>query len=157
MKQTEIGLIPDDWEVKNINKECTIKARIGWQGLKSTEYLDYGNYILITGTDFNNGFINWKSCSYVTKWRFNQDKNIQIKQGDVLVTKDGTIGKIAFLGSIPMQGTLNSGVFVVRPKNNEKIDSVFLSLIFKSLWFDSFLEQITSGSTIVHLYQKDFV
>lgn len=157
MKQTEIGLIPDDWEVKNINKECTIKARIGWQGLKSTEYLDYGNYILITGTDFNNGFINWKSCSYVTKWRYNQDKNIQIKQGDVLVTKDGTIGKIAFLGSIPMQGTLNSGVFVVRPKNNEKIDSVFLSLIFKSLWFDSFLEQITSGSTIVHLYQKDFV
>ena len=30
MKQTEIGLIPDDWEVKEINKECTIKARIGW-------------------------------------------------------------------------------------------------------------------------------
>ncbi len=156
-KQSELGLIPEDWEVKNINKECTIKARIGWQGLKSTEYLDSGDYILITGTDFDSGFINWKSCSYVTKWRFDQDKNIQIKKGDVLVTKDGTIGKIAFLDSIPMQGTLNSGVFVVRPKNNDKIDSVFLSLIFKSVWFDSFLEQITSGSTIVHLYQKDFV
>lgn len=156
-KMTELGEIPEDWEVKNINKECTIKARIGWQGLKSTEYLDSGDYILITGTDFDNGFINWKSCSYVTKWRFDQDKNIQIKQGDVLVTKDGTIGKIAFLDSIPRQGTLNSGVFVVRPKNSDNIDSVFLSLIFKSMWFDSFLEQITSGSTIVHLYQKDFV
>lgn len=156
-KMTELGEIPEDWEVKNINKECTIKARIGWQGLKSTEYLDSGDYILITGTDFDNGFINWKSCSYVTKWRFDQDKNIQIKQGDVLVTKDGTIGKIAFLDSISRQGTLNSGVFVVRPKNSDNIDSVFLSLIFKSMWFDSFLEQITSGSTIVHLYQKDFV
>lgn len=156
-KQTEIGLIPEDWEVKNINKECTIKARIGWQGLKSTEYLDSGDYILITGTDFDSGFINWKSCSYVTKWRFDQDKNIQIKQGDVLITKDGTIGKVAFLNEIPMQGTLNSGVFVIRPKNPDKMDSVFLSLIFKSFWFDSFLEQITSGSTIVHLYQKDFV
>lgn len=156
-KQTELGEIPDDWEVKNINKECIIKARIGWQGLKSTEYLDSGDYILVTGTDFDNGFINWKSCSYVTKWRFDQDKNIQIKQGDVLVTKDGTIGKIAFLDSIPMQGTLNSGVFVVRPKSSDKIDSVFLSFIFKSKWFDSFLEQITSGSTIVHLYQKDFI
>ena len=51
-KQTELGLIPEDWDVKNINKECTIKARIGWQGLKSTEYLDSGDYILITGTDF---------------------------------------------------------------------------------------------------------
>lgn len=157
MKQTELGEIPEDWEVKNINKECTIKARIGWQGLKSTEYLDSGDYILITGTDFDSGFINWKSCSYVTKWRFDQDKNIQIKQGDVLITKDGTIGKVAFLNEIPMQGTLNSGVFVIRPKNHDKIDSVFLSLIFKSFWFDSFLEQITSGSTIVHLYQKDFV
>lgn len=156
-KQTEIGLIPEDWEVKNINKECTIKARIGWQGLKSTEYLDSGDYILVTGTDFDSGFINWKSCSYVTKWRFDQDKNIQIKQGDVLITKDGTIGKVAFLNEIPMQGTLNSGVFVIRPKNPDKMDSVFLSLIFKSFWFDAFLEQITSGSTIVHLYQKDFV
>lgn len=156
-KQTEIGLIPEDWEVKNINKECTIKARIGWQGLKSTEYLDSGDYILVTGTDFDSGFINWKSCSYVSKWRFDQDKNIQIKQGDVLITKDGTIGKVAFLNEIPMQGTLNSGVFVIRPKNPDKMDSVFLSLIFKSFWFDAFLEQITSGSTIVHLYQKDFV
>lgn len=157
MKQTELGEIPEDWEVKNINKECTIKARIGWQGLKSTEYLDSGDYILITGTDFDSGFINWKSCSYVSKWRFDQDKNIQIKRGDVLITKDGTIGKVAFLNEIPMQGTLNSGVFVIRPKNPDKMDSVFLSLIFKSFWFDSFLEQITSGSTIVHLYQKDFV
>ena len=156
-KQSELGLIPEDWEVKNINKECTIKARIGWQGLKSTEYLDSGDYILITGTDFDSGFINWKSCSYVSKWRFDQDKNIQIKRGDVLITKDGTIGKVAFLNEIPMQGTLNSGVFVIRPKNPDKIDTVFLSLIFKSFWFDSFLEQITSGSTIVHLYQKDFV
>lgn len=162
MKQTEIDgvadtLIPDDWEVKNINKECTIKARIGWQGLKSNEYLDFGDYVLITGTDFDNGFINWKSCNYVSEWRFKQDKNIQIKQGDVLITKDGTIGKVAFLDEIPMKGTLNSGVFVIRPKSYEKIDTVFLSLIFKSIWFDSFLEQITSGSTIVHLYQKDFV
>lgn len=156
-KQSELGLIPEDWEVKNINKECTIKARIGWQGLKSTEYLDSGDYILVTGTDFDSGFINWNSCSYVTKWRFDQDKNIQIKKGDILITKDGTIGKVAFLNEIPMQGTLNSGVFVIRPKNSDKIDSVFLSLIFKSIWFDSFLEQITSGSTIVHLYQKDFV
>ena len=104
-----------------------------------------------------NNFINWKSCNYVSEWRFKQDKNIQIKQGDVLITKDGTIGKIAFLNKIPMQGTLNSGVFVVRPKNNQQINPIFLSLVFKSFWFDNFLEQITSGSTIVHLYQKDFL
>ncbi len=155
-KQTELGTIPVDWEVKNISKTCSIKARIGWQGLKSTEYLRSGNYILVTGTDFKNGFIDWSTCNYVSEWRFKQDKNIQIKKGDVLVTKDGTIGKVAFLNEIPMNGTLNSGVFVVRSKDNNAIDSVYLSLVFKSLWFDNFLDEITSGSTIVHLYQKDF-
>jgi type I restriction enzyme S subunit len=157
IKQTPIGPIPVDWEVININKCCTIKARIGWQGLKSNEYLKTGKYVLITGTDFDNGFINWKLCNYVTKWRFEQDKNIQIRKGDILITKDGTIGKVAFLNKIPMQGTLNSGIFVIRPRNLNKIDTVFLSLVFKSFWFDNFLEQIMSGSTIVHLYQKDFV
>lgn len=156
-KQTELGKIPIDWECVNISKTCTIKARIGWQGLKSTEYLNSGNYILVTGTDFKNGFIDWSTCSYVSEWRFKQDKNIQIKKGDVLVTKDGTIGKVAFLNEIPMEGTLNSGVFVVRSKDLKKIDSVYLSLVFKSSWFDNFLDEITSGSTIVHLYQKDFV
>lgn len=156
-KQTELGMIPIDWENVNIIKTCTIKARIGWQGLKSTEYLNSGDYILVTGTDFKNGFIDWSTCSYVSEWRFKQDKNIQIKKGDVLVTKDGTIGKVAFLNEIPMEGTLNSGVFVVRSKDLKKIDSVYLSLVFKSSWFDNFLDEITSGSTIVHLYQKDFV
>ena len=156
-KQAELGKIPTDWECVNISKTCTIKARIGWQGLKSTEYLNSGNYILVTGTDFKNGFIDWSTCSYVSEWRFKQDKNIQIKKGDVLVTKDGTIGKVAFLNEIPMEGTLNSGVFVVRSKDLKKIDSVYLSLVFKSSWFDNFLDEITSGSTIVHLYQKDFV
>lgn len=156
-KMTELGMIPTDWENVNISKTCTIKARIGWQGLKSTEYLNSGDYILVTGTDFKNGFIDWSTCSYVSEWRFKQDKNIQIKKGDVLVTKDGTIGKVAFLNEIPMEGTLNSGVFVVRSKDLKKIDSVYLSLVFKSSWFDNFLDEITSGSTIVHLYQKDFV
>ena len=119
-KQTELGKIPTDWECVNISKTCTIKARIGWQGLKSTEYLNSGNYILVTGTDFKNGFIDWSTCSYVSEWRFKQDKNIQIKKGDVLVTKDGTIGKVAFLNEIPMEGTLNSGVFVVRSKDLKK-------------------------------------
>lgn len=145
------------WVEKRISEACTIKARIGWQGLKSDEYLDYGDYVLITGTDFDNGFIDWTKCSYVSKERFEQDENIKIKQGDVLITKDGSIGKVAYLNSIPMEGTLNSGVFVVRPKNSSELNNDYLALIFKSEFFEDFIAQLKAGSTIAHLYQKDFV
>jgi restriction endonuclease S subunit len=156
-KDTEVGRLPVDWDATSIDKLCTLKARIGWQGLTTGEYLPQGDYILITGTDFKDGYIDWKNCCYVSKWRYDQDTNIQIKEGDVLISKDGTIGKVAFLNNIPGPGTLNSGVFVVRPKQGDIVNQAYLSWIFKSIWFKSFIDQLTAGSTINHLYQKDFV
>ncbi len=156
-KDTEVGRIPLDWDVTRIDKLCTLKARIGWQGLTTGEYLPQGDYVLVTGTDFKDGYIDWKNCCYVSKWRYDQDVNIQIREGDVLISKDGTIGKVAFLDSIPGPGTLNSGVFVVRPKQEDLVNQAYLSWVFKSIWFKSFIDQLTAGSTINHLYQKDFV
>lgn len=155
-KMTEVGAIPEDWEVKNVSESCLIKARIGWQGLKKSEYMSSGDYLLITGTDFDNGQVNWKSCAYVSKARYEQDSNIKIRPQDILISKDGTIGKVAYLGMIPKAGTLNSGIFVIRA-NDRKIDQVFLSKIFMSFYFEEFLNRLVAGSTINHLYQKDFV
>ena len=139
-----------------IGRDCTLKARIGWQGLTVGEYKDTGNYFLVTGTDFNNGLVDWDTCHYVDKWRYTQDKNIQLKVGDVLITKDGTIGKVGYVENLVLPATLNSGVFVVRPKHGE-IFSKYLYYIFASEIFEEFLNRLTAGSTINHLYQKDFV
>lgn len=154
--QTEWGAIPKDWKTLSIGKCCSIKARIGWQGLKKSEYQSSGEYVLVTGTDFLNGRIDWKSCVYVSKKRYEQDSNIQIVKHDILITKDGTIGKVAFLDDVPCLGTLNSGIFVVRSHSLE-LDQCYLSKIFESFVFDAFLESLVAGSTINHLYQKDFV
>jgi type I restriction enzyme S subunit len=155
-KQTEIGLIPNDWKILNLGKSSTLKARIGWQGLTTAEYLKTGECYLITGTDFKNGFIDWDNCVYVEKERYIQDKNIQVKIDDILVTKDGTIGKVAFIDKIIKQTTLNSGVFVIRPIN-KKYNSRYLYYVLMSEYFIDFLNRLTAGSTISHLYQKDFV
>ena len=144
------------WKRVRLGDVCSIKARIGWQGLKKSEHLDFGNYCLVSGTDFYNGFVNWKTCSYVSEWRYAQDTNIQLTNGDVLITKDGTIGKIAYVQGMAHPTTLNSGVFVIRPRSNE-LHPAFLQLVFKSRFFTDFLDKITAGSTIVHLYQKDII
>ena len=154
-KQTEIGIIPEDWEIC-VAKDLYLKARIGWQGLKKDEYLDEGDYYLVTGTDFLDNKISWKNCHYVLQERYEQDKNIQLSPGDILITKDGSIGKTAFVDTLDRPATLNSGIFLVRPKN-DKINQAYLYFIFKSEYFNKFLKDLTAGSTIVHLYQKDFV
>lgn len=145
-----------DWKEMTLGECAMIKARIGWQGLTTAEYLDSGNYFLITGTEIENGKVSWNRCHYVSKERFLQDKNIQICQGDVLITKDGTIGKVAYLDTIPGDGTLNSGVFVVRSKDNSLLQE-YMAYVFLSRYFNDFIDKIVAGSTITHLYQKDII
>ena len=144
------------WSERYMTQDSYLKARIGWQGLTTAEYKETGKYILITGTDFKNGRIDWDSCCYVEQERYEQDKNIQIQEGDILLTKDGTIGKVAYVDKLPELATLNSGVFVIRPLNNSYYPLYFY-YVLRSKIFGDFLNKLQAGSTINHLYQKDFI
>ncbi|MCF7635009.1 MAG: restriction endonuclease S subunit [Dehalococcoides mccartyi] len=146
----------EEWTNLNMAEKSTLKARIGWQGLTTAEYLESGQYLLVTGTDFQNGRINWSSCWFVDKSRYMQDTNILLKPKDVLLTKDGTIGKVGYVDSLPRPATLNSGVFVIRPKNNA-YNPLYFYYVLDSHIFSNFLAKLQAGSTISHLYQKDFV
>jgi type I restriction enzyme, S subunit len=143
-------------EVRLLVAVSSLKGRIGWQGLTTAEYLPSGDYGLVTGTDFVDGKINWEKCHFVDKPRYDQDTNIQLQIEDVLVTKDGTIGKVAYVDHLPFPTTLNSGVFVLRPKNEGYLP-LYLYYVLNSKIFGDFLSQLQAGSTINHLYQKDFV
>jgi type I restriction enzyme S subunit len=132
----------------------SLRARIGWQGLRSDEFKTEGPY-LVTGVDFHNGRVNWDDCYHVTEERYAQDKGIQLHEHDLLITKDGTIGKTAVVIDCPEKATLNSGVFVVRAVNNEVIPE-YLHYVLHSHWFDLFVRNVLTGSTIKHLNQEKF-
>jgi len=141
---------------EKIGEVCTIKARIGWQGLKKDEYLTEGNYHLVTGVDFKDNRIDFNNCFYVTEQRYSQDAHIQLQPEDVLITKDGTIGKVAIIEEMLIPATLNSGVFVVRDRQGLlKNRFIFYSLMTDE--FNNFVEGIKTGSTIAHLNQGAFV
>jgi type I restriction enzyme S subunit len=144
-----------DWRALNMAETSTLKARIGWQGLTTAEYLKSGEYYLVTGTDFVNGRVAWSTCCFVAKQRYAQDRNIQLRPNDILLTKDGTIGKVGFVDHLPGPATLNSGVFVIRPKD-EAYDPRYFYYVLTSRVFEEFLTRLQAGSTIRHLYQKDF-
>lgn len=150
-----IGEIPLHWILKRIKHTTYVKGRIGWQGLRSDEFLETSDSIVVTGTDFQNGRINWVSCYQVPKERYDEDQFIQLKEEDLLITKDGTIGKVAVVKYLPKIATLNSGVFVTRPKTSDYIPE-FMYWILVSDVFISFYNFNKSGSTIQHLYQNVF-
>jgi type I restriction enzyme S subunit len=150
-----LGVIPENWQVVRVKDYTYLKARIGWQGLRSDEFIENTNWYCVTGTDFSNGTIDWANCYCVEQDRFDQDTKIQLKPNDLLITKDGTIGKIALINDLPKQATLNSGVFVTRPLKN-KYSNQYMFWLLSSNVFTKFIDYNKNGSTILHLYQNVF-
>lgn len=145
---------PSHWIKSSVKQEVFLKARIGWQSLKKDEFINNGKYFCVTGQDFLKNRIVWEKCYKVSENRYLQDKNIQLKYNDVLITKDGTIGKIAIVDKIPegYLATLNSGIFVSRANFEQK----YWYFLLKSKYFIDFINQQKSGSTILHLNQGAF-
>ena len=147
---------PDGVEYKRFDEVCTLHARIGWQRLTKAEYLASGDYMLVTGTDFtSNHTVDYSTCVYVTEDRYNQDTKIQLQEGDILITKDGTLGKVAQVIDLPKPATLNGGVFVVRSKD-DSLEPRFILHFLLSGYFQKAVDQQKTGSTISHLTQGLF-
>lgn len=149
-----IGEIPEGWGVTKIKFSTQLNGRIGWQGLTSSEYQEEGPY-LITGTDFKNGKINFETAVHIEEKRWAEAKQIQVENGDLLITKDGTVGKVAIIENLTDKASLNSGV--LRIQTLEGISRKFLYYVLLSDVFWSWFNYTNSGvSTILHLYQNVF-
>lgn len=145
------------WEQRKLSEIATMHARIGWQNLRTSEFLDSGDYMLITGTDFIDGAVNFDTCHYVERERYEQDKHIQIRNGSILITKDGTLGKVAYIQGLTMPATLNAGVFNVEIKDENEVDNRYLFQYLKAPFLMDYVDKKATGGTIKHLNQNILV
>ncbi|WP_368975504.1 restriction endonuclease subunit S [Caldifermentibacillus hisashii] len=154
--QTELGLLPEDWEVRTLGDELYIKGRIGWKGLKKDEYLVESPYRIINGSNIINNKIDWNNCGYISEERYNESPEIMLQKNDIVITKDGTIGKVAKINSLEKPTSVASGLFIIR-NISKIIDTSYLFYYFNSHYFKGLVSSRTEGSVIPHLYQRDFV
>ena len=150
---SELGKIPKKWRVTKLGEHTTIKGRIGWKGLTQSEYADIG-YHLVTGRQIVNETVDWESCPRVSEERYLESPEIMLKKNDILMSKDGTIGRLSFIHELFFQASVGTGIFVIR-SNSDYIDQYFLLAFFKSNIFMEIVKSRTEGSVIPHLYQRD--
>lgn len=142
--------------ILNLGKDLYIKGRIGWKGLKKEEYLDSGNYKIINATALENGYIDWSNCGYISKERYEESPEIMLQENDLLISKDGTLGKIGYVKNMKAPCSVASGIFVIRNTAKEKVNFDYLYHLLTSHIFKDFINRNkAAGSTINHLYQRD--
>lgn len=134
-----------------------IKGRIGWKGLKKSEYLPISNYRIINGESLTLSGIDWNKAGYISAERYEESPEIMLNIGDILLSKDGTIGKIGYVDKLDAPTSVASGIFVIRNTRKAEISTQFIYYLLKSKLFKAFIASRTEGSVIPHLYQKDFM
>jgi type I restriction enzyme S subunit len=105
---------------------------------------------MLTAKNVQNGFIDFSNGRRTTQEAYSElltDKS-RGRVGDVLLTKDGTLGRVAVLDR--ENCCLNQSVAILRP--SESILPDFLMFILMCKYFQDLMLSQAGGSTIKHLY-----
>ena len=90
---------------------------------------------------------------FITSKEYDRDVDIWIEENDVLITKDGTIGKVAFIHSLPDKACLNSHLLIIRDLYS-KYDQRFLYHLLSSACFKGFIPTRQTGTTFMGITQE---
>lgn len=147
-----VEALPPDWRAKRLGSFATVKARLGWKGLKAEEYVEQG-YIFLATPNIKGVEIDFENVNFITEARYNESPEIMLKQGDILIVKDGGLGFVAQVTKLPAPATVNGSIAVVRP--NGDCQSRYLFYWLRSDGVQQFIQKMKGGMGLPHLFQSD--
>lgn len=145
-KKTEIGVIPEDWEVVSLSN---VFSYISYGYTNPMPTTNNGPW-MVTANDVKNGRINYETARKTSEYAFKKlitDKS-RPKVGDLLLTKDGTLGRVAIVDKSNI--CINQSVAVIR--TNDKIEVKFLKHLLQDNFYQKVMIENAGGSTIKHIY-----
>ncbi|MGY8682064.1 restriction endonuclease subunit S [Bradyrhizobium sp. UFLA05-153] len=145
-KLAAIGEVPADWHVGPLRDVLDL---ITYGFTNPMPDATKGPWKL-TAKDIVEGRIRYEAARHTTETAFNTlltDKS-RPRIGDVLLTKDGSIGRVAVVDRDGL--CINQSVALLRP--NGRVLPHFLALLLRAPYYQSRMEGDSDGSTIKHIY-----
>lgn len=141
-KDSEIGIIPKEWNVKELKTLCN---SIG-DGLHGTPiYEAHTELYFINGNNLDNGVINLTGAEEISPISY-QKNLIELSEKTLLLSINGTIGNVAFYkGEKILLG--KSAAYI----NTRDIDKHFLMYFIQTEYFSRYINKVLTGSTIQNL------
>lgn len=150
-KNTEVGDIPEDWEVKALDKEIDLITGFPFQSAKFVK----NGVRLLRGSNVKRGVTDWSEDNT----KFWEDVSYELKQyllkeGDVVIAMDGSlVGKsFARITKNDLPALLVQRIARVR---SNKIDEGYLKEFICSDYFTKHCDNVKTASAIPHISPKD--
>jgi type I restriction enzyme S subunit len=143
--------LPVGWSFSRLDHLADVRARIGWKALTADEYVEEG-YPFLSTKNLRGKTLDLDDVNYISSFRYEESPELQLADGDVLISKDGTLGVTALVKDLPRPATVNGSIAVIRPRG---INAGYLKYFLDSDVIQGLIMAFKSGMGVPHLFQAD--
>lgn len=150
-KQSELGMIPKEWEVKELN-EVYAKVTNAFVGTATPYYVESGHFYL-ESNNVKNGAINFNNKIFINDYFYEKQRNNWLHTGDLVMVQSGHVGHTAVIPEY-LNNTAAHAVIIIA---NSKIEAspYFYNYYFLSENAVNMISKITKGNTIKHILSSE--
>ena len=146
-KQTELGPIPVDWEVKRLGDVSTL---YNGYAFKSSSYVENGKYTVITIANVQDGSFSSDTANGINYLPRDIQRHQILKEGDILISMTGNVGRTCHVSRKNCLLNQRVGKF-----DSIKIDMSFLYIVVQDKNFISAMVDKGQGGAQANISKHD--
>lgn len=148
-KQTEVGVIPEDWDAVPLGKHATFRTGPFGSALHKSDYTNDGVPI-VNPMHIVDGKIEPTRTMTITEQAAKNLSEFRMKPGEIVIGRRGDMGRCAVVQAHQLGWLCGTGSMIIRPSNT---DAEFLQRVLSSPRAISAIEDSSVGTTMVNLNQ----
>jgi len=149
-KQTEVGVIPEDWEEARLGSCATFRTGPFGSALHKSDYVQ-GGVPIINPMQIVDGKLVPTATMSITEAAAQALGEFRLSVGEVVIGRRGDMGRCAVVGTEEVGWLCGTGSMIVRPRPS--VDGRFIQRMLSSPSIIRAIESTAVGTTMVNLNQ----
>ena len=148
--------LPNSWTWCVLNDLCRAFGRIGYRGYTKNDIVSTKEKgaIAISPSNMENNRLKLDVCTYITEAKYLESPEIMVENGDILLTKTASVGKLALVENLPWKATINPQIAVLKEIS---IDRKYLTYALASPYIQDIIHGFTIGTSIPTYSQEKMI
>jgi type I restriction enzyme, S subunit len=96
-KQTDLGVIPEDWDVKSVLSIAEVRGRVGWKGYTKADLRSIGPLAIGAKHIDDSNSLNLNDPTHISYEKYLESPEIMVALNDILIVQRGTIEKLVHI------------------------------------------------------------
>lgn len=142
-KMTELGEIPEDWEVKKLKTECTLITKGTTPSSLGFSFVSSGiNFLKIEAIDKFGNLVK-ENLAYIDELTNRALYRSQLQKNDLLISIAGALGRMFIVKDTVLPANINQALAIIRLKKDSLFDYEYVFYFLSSTQSQNIIKDLT--------------